>query len=292
MRTFILFSVYVNILAAKEIKLDLTILDPKEKALAEAKCTVQFNKVDSKKTEIITQSSDSSGKVSFTINTNEDLYVEVNKEGYYTTRIYDLPTSQNLSQLVKLQEKINPTALYVRHHSGNLSESLKFPKTDQWYNYDLKIGDWVKPHGKGVTADLKMKLHCEEKSLAHSYLEIETLEDESGVFITHDLNEYSELKLPNLAPTENYIKGIKIPGDEWEINRGIFLRTRVETDKEGKIISANYGKVQGPITINRQGVIGFTHYFNGRTNDRNLEFDPTQNLLKRDDELTDPQFKP
>jgi hypothetical protein len=87
-------------------------------------------------------------------------------------------------------------------------------------------------------------------------------------------------------------KVLKFQLNEWENYRGIFLRTRVETDKEKKVLVANYSKIQGPIIINRQGLVGFTHYFNDKPNDRNLEFDPTQNLLKHDDELTDPQFKP
>jgi uncharacterized GH25 family protein len=72
MRTFILLLLCINVLAAKEIKLELKITDSNGKELADAKCTVQFNKVDSKKTEVVTQSSDNQGKVSFVINSRED----------------------------------------------------------------------------------------------------------------------------------------------------------------------------------------------------------------------------
>jgi hypothetical protein len=234
MRTFILLLLCINVLAAKEIKLNLTITDSNGKELADAKCIAQFNKPDSKKSEIITQSSDSHGEISFVINSREDLYLEVYKDNYYSSRIYDLSTQQDLKQIIKLREKVNPIALYVKYHSGNQSEGLKFPKMDQWYEYDLKMGDWVQPQGKGVTANFKMRLHCEQQSLAHSYLEIETIEELAGFFITNDLNEYSELRLPNRAPEGDYVKSITIPADEWENYRGIFLRTRVETDKEKK----------------------------------------------------------
>ena len=83
-----------------------------------------------------------------------------------------------------------------------------------------------------------------------------------------------------------------INGADWENYRGIFYRSRVQLDKDGKLISANYGKIQGPITINRQGSIGMTHYFNGTPNDRNLEFDPSKNLLKIAGDLSSPQFEP
>jgi hypothetical protein len=66
----------------------------------------------------------------------------------------------------------------------------------------------------------------------------------------------------------------------------------VQLDKDGKVISAHYGKIQGPITLNREGSVGLTHYFNGKPNDRNLEFDPSKNLLKPDSDLGSPQFEP
>jgi len=51
-------------------------------------------------------------------------------------------------------------------------------------------------------------------------------------------------------------------------------------DKDGKIISANYAKVMGDFRLDaRHGGVGFTYYFNPTPNDRNLEFDPKQNLF-------------
>ena len=48
---------------------------------------------------------------------------------------------------------------------------------------------------------------------------------------------------------------------------------------QGDIISAHYTKIMGDIRLAAQGSLHFTYYFNPTANDRNLEFDPTQNLF-------------
>ena len=55
-------------------------------------------------------------------------------------------------------------------------------------------------------------------------------------------------------------------------DRNFYFRVRTVTDKDGKIISAHYGKIYGDFP-------SFIHYFNGTANDRNLEFDIGRNLL-------------
>jgi hypothetical protein len=51
-------------------------------------------------------------------------------------------------------------------------------------------------------------------------------------------------------------------------------------DEGGKVKSALYGKVMGPILCGAQGYVQFTYYLNPNPNDRNMEFDPTKNLFK------------
>ncbi len=292
MRNLLSIFFVLNLLTAKEISLALNIVDQTQYPIPQAQCILQFNRADSGKTEVVTGSTDTDGNFTAKVNTLESLYIEVSKPGYYQARLYDIPGNQDIRQILKLPAKINPTALYVRHHSGNTSEGLKFSKTSQWFEYDLKAGDWVQPKGKGIVADVKMRLHCDAKSLSNTYLELEAIEASAGFYVVDEIISYSELKLPHAAPEVNYVKTLVINGADWENYRGIFYRSRVQLDKDGKVISAHYGKIQGPITLNRQGVIGFTHYFNGTPNDRNLEFDPSKNQLKLDNDLGSPQFEP
>jgi hypothetical protein len=292
MKTLAYFLLGLNLLAAKEICVELQVADQTGSPLPAAQCIVQFNKAETGKAEVITGATNADGVFKTAANTLESLYIEVSKSGHYQARLYDISGSQDLKQLIKLPQRINSTALYVRHHTGNESESLKFPKNDQWYEYDLKVGDWVQPKGKGIVADVKMRLHCDKESLAQTYLELEAVDASAGFHVIDEIISYSELKLPHQAPESNYAKTLVINGADWENYRGIFYRSRVQLDKDGKIISAHYGKIQGPITLNRQGSVGITHYFNGTPNDRNLEFDTSKNLLRTDNELGSPQFQP
>jgi len=52
-----------------------------------------------------------------------------------------------------------------------------------------------------------------------------------------------------------------------------------ETDAEGRIVKANYGKIYGPIQYGQGGdKLDAVCYFNPEVNDRNLEFDPKHDL--------------
>jgi hypothetical protein len=65
-------------------------------------------------------------------------------------------------------------------------------------------------------------------------------------------------------------------------NQYLVFRIRTVTDKDGKIVSANYGEIYGPFEYGLLGGkyrVQFNYYFNPTANDRNLEFDPPKNLF-------------
>ena len=65
--------------------------------------------------------------------------------------------------------------------------------------------------------------------------------------------------------------------------QGYFFRVRT-VEENGRIISANYGKITGDIGIeprsNKTCLIFFTYYYNPTSLDQNLEWDPRRNLLQ------------
>jgi hypothetical protein len=68
---------------------------------------------------------------------------------------------------------------------------------------------------------------------------------------------------------------------------------RVQTImKNGQIISGRYGKIQSDIGFDamnsKTAYILFTYYFNPEINDRNMEFDPKQNLFQGFHEILSP----
>lgn len=98
---------------------------------------------------------------------------------------------------------------------------------------------------------------------------------------------HSELKLPHRAPESGYsptrryeahTRGPRM--DDPDV--GYFLRTRVQLDAKGDIVSAHYAKIYGDFRFDPRGAVSFTYYFNPTPNDRNLEFDPKRNLFPKD----------
>lgn len=133
----------------------------------------------------------------------------------------------------------------------------------------------------------------EEKFKIHSgkwdaLVEMSFPGEEEGILEAKRFIGYSPMKLPHLAPEDGYLStwkrmvnnydGIILPEDT-----GFFLRTRVKKDQHGRIISANYAKFIGRMNVMANtGRIEFFYYFNPTPNDRNLEFDPKNNLFPKD----------
>jgi phage-related protein len=59
---------------------------------------------------------------------------------------------------------------------------------------------------------------------------------------------------------------------EFDPNRIYLFRVRTALDQQGNVVSARYGKIYGDF-------MQFTYYYNPTPNDRNIEFNPKQNLL-------------
>ena len=55
-------------------------------------------------------------------------------------------------------------------------------------------------------------------------------------------------------------------------NKNYYFRVRTKVDDRGNIVSAHYGKIYGDF-------MQFKYYLNPTINDRNVEFDPKQNLI-------------
>ena len=199
---------------------------------------------------------------------------------------------------------VNPIPMYVRRAQIEVPEAAE----DASVGFDLEVGDWVTPHGKGTTSDFLV-------SLKRQFADRRNYE--AGITITfpnkgdglqpigpEDVNSGSELKLPRAAPEEDYEPKLTAsigategrPGHEdAQANRSYFIRTRTVLDDDGKVKSARYGKIDGDIRLDainsKTCLVLFTYYFNPTASDRNMEFNPTKNLsanLAPDERVTAP----
>ncbi|HCC20042.1 MAG TPA: hypothetical protein DEP88_02175 [Verrucomicrobiales bacterium] len=189
------------------------------------------------------------------------------------TRKVDPPMKKEvkLEASITLREIKNPIPLYVKR------VRMDIPARDVWLGYDFEIGDWVKPHGKGVKSDMRIRSAPKRHDPADpngwtllpgvATLEVDFGKDGGIIRVTKDNGwlAVSEMKMPHLAPEAGYdklpilkIKHTtfedsseleKIPGNNEYLLRkanGYFFRTRVKREGD-KVVSANYGKLMGNI---------------------------------------------
>lgn len=241
--------------------------------------------------------SDHRGFAHFEERLTPHIHIHVTKQNHYETRkdIYALfhryghITTEDEPIELALREIRNPIPMVgvifrkaLKEESGRIG-------------FDLKVGDWVAPHGLGNEVDFFAQItrDIESRERYHSVLTITFPNEYDGIFsVTDDFSD-SRFKTPRTAPMEGYVNAFDSVKSRdglersWDPNAPpeyFVLRTRTQTDDTGNLISANYTvTVEGPEIV---GPIAehaglFLHYwFNPNPNDRNLEFDPSQNLAE------------
>lgn len=210
------------------------------------------------------------------------------KSGYYTTRepSYELgftydPIKWNPTQTIVLKKIVNPVPMYAKRvESGP-------PISNEPVGYDLVVGDWFGPHGKGIQTDIIFTQESKRASFQDYDYKLTVSFPNSGDGIqefpvSYKKMEGSTLRSTHEAPADGYQPrvvrlNVSHPGQklifDYDENRVYFFRVRTVLDGNGNVKSALYGKIYGDF-------MQFKYYLNPTPNDRNVEFDPKQNLLK------------
>lgn len=195
---------------------------------------------------------------------------------------------------VVLKPILNPIPMYARR-IGVAEKPCAIPNINTEMGFDLMVADWVIPYGKGKTSDLIFTL---KETI--SYVSIEKPFDLTLVIsfankgdgiqpVQAPINQGSDFRLPRYSPDSGYapilvkqfgrtIEGKPINTGSRE-DQNYFFRVRTSLDKDGKIISALYGKIDGDIEVWGSRRVRFKYYLNPNLNDRNMEFDPNRNLF-------------
>ena len=168
------------------------------------------------------------------------------------------------------------------------------PHQGEPFGFDLEVGDWVFPDGKGTIADILIFAEGESSSMSvFSFsLSAEFLGEHNGFYPFHvplenvpDPLLRSELPPPQIAPEIEYEKTIEhyarsSPTHKWGVSsrdetRRLIFRVRTVVDEEGKIISANYGWATQDLffaTIpGKKTGFSFMYYYNPDPKSRSLE---------------------
>ncbi|MBI5141186.1 MAG: hypothetical protein HZA20_03195 [Nitrospirae bacterium] len=186
---------------------------------------------------------------------------------------------------VVLKKKRNPVAMYAYY-----TDWMKIPAFDKPVGYDLEKRDWVAPYGKGTTNDFIFTIHGDITSWRDyecSYtLSFENDGDGIQEYV-FPAKEQSYYKWPFDATTDGYVyllqkshanRPNKPTQSTLNDKANYLFRVRTKKDRQGRIISAMYGKVSGEIDISSES-IKFHYYFNP-DGTRNLEEDDKRNLFE------------
>lgn len=195
---------------------------------------------------------------------------------------------------------VNPIAMYAKH------VKTMIPTTNVAFGYDLVFGDWVRPAGNGVVSDLVFRIdgHWEDYRNNDSVLRLNFSQPKDGLVpvdyeVLYGNPSGSALFMPRYAYEAGYVSSGRwrkasmqaqtdddrdgVVSDTRQ-GRGYLVRVRSTTNRTGVVTNAYYGKIPDDFVFGAAGTNGgllsFTYYLNPTPNDRNLEFDPKQNLFK------------
>jgi hypothetical protein len=182
------------------------------------------------------------------------------------------------------------------------------PVNDSPCGYDLTVGDWVAPWGKGTTADFIFNAHCEYTDFYNDKttctVTFSNPDDGLQEAVISDMGKTSGYKWDRNAPEHGYKSTLPISFVfsrkegavvSFSENRRHYFRVRTQKSAN-KVSHSLYGKIDRDISIfqtqAKKCQIAFIYYLNPTPNDRNMEYDPKKNLCTNQDTRTPPIFHP
>lgn len=198
----------------------------------------------------------------------------------------------------------NPVPMYVKE------VMIKIPKERATLAYDLLVGDWVAPIGRGANTDMVLNVSAEYRSETNRKIALNVVWPGkwNGAAVAHaSVNEQGQpisgLMSDHYAPQTGYFSELTFHRSRspdtivnpyrTEPGALFYFRVRSTVDDHGRLKEAMYGKIYRHIVIDfdeyrpnrlRNIVIRFTYYLNP-DGTRNVEFNPERNLFptgKRD----------
>jgi hypothetical protein len=297
-------------------KITIQVLDENQRPIEGANVTISFRNRRTEMYEFAKGLTDKQGLYSAEgAARSGPLNCEITKEGYYeggtpTPFFRDVENERwlpwNATCTAVLRKIGNPVSVYAR------SGWITVPQLNKPCGYDLIAGDWVAPWGKGTVGDFIFTAHCEYTNFAHFgvLMDLSFSNPADGIQVTVLPKKYAHswFEWPREAPEEGYqptwhseLVMPDIGYRDMTFNESVTHRKgyrgtdiiaekfyfRIRTVmKDGKIVSALYGKLAEGFQISKNSdgkacLIHLRYYLNPVSLDRNMEFDPNKNLLRK-----------
>ena len=242
-------------------------------------------------------------------------------KGYYVNRgwgyrfskknLFGVWQPDNLVVTIKLQRVEHPIPLFVKNFFKSGSDSVSvdyFEKGEGQIKIDLVKGALLPPLGEGEFADVVFtRLKREDLGMGTTFrgsiikpayrdnMAVKFTGEDNGL-VEIPSNKSDGIKI-RTAPEKGYKSDYLVSrGRDKNVkyfrtsdpDRNFAFRIRTKKDKNGKIVSAYYGKIYGDIEIKKllgQTVFvaapAFLYYLNPTPLDRNLEWDMKNNLCPK-----------
>ena len=246
-------------------------------------------------------------------------FVSVPPKGFYVgdswgtdfkkKNIFGVWQPDNLVVTLRLQRVEHPIPLFVKQLFCRGSDSVcsnYFDIGKGKMQFDMVKGSFLPPIGKGEHADICFtRLKREDLGIGTTFrgsITAPAYKDSMSIRFTGEDNGLVEVPskktagikirtAPEVGYTPDYLvtkgrdKNVKYFSSS-NPDRNFAFRIRTKKDKNGKIISAYYGKIYGDIEIKKLGFSlkvfvaapSFMYYLNPKSLDRNLEWDMKTNL--------------
>ena len=224
----------------------------------------------------------------------------------------------NLVVTIKLQRVGHPIPLFVKQIFSRASDSVSsnyFDIGNGKMQFDMVKGSFLPPIGKGEHADICFtRLEREDLGIGTNFNGRTSLAYRDGMMVEflgewNGLVEMPSKKMDGIkirtAPLDGYKADYLVTkGKDKSVkyftssnpDRNFAFRIRTKKDKNGKIVSAYYGKIYGDIEIKKPYTVevsvaapSFMYYLNTTPLDRNLEWDVKTNLCPNPGSLVQKQ---